>query len=490
MKNNRYTRAIDGVRATEEFKERVIERAAEAPARFAEIPAKKKRPFVKWGFAGTLAAVVMLAVFSVPGLLGGEPVIKLPGVAHVERPFEDSFYLNGCFPSGAIYIDNRDFDVICFRDGWLYYENRLDKDSLYKIRPDGTEKTKLSNDKIRDKRLYFADGWIYYASAASLMAGGSTFYKVREDGTGRIQVFHETEYYTGIKFISDGWIYYHIMNDEIIILESDGLSYGITGAYKIRTDGTEKTKITDDAYEAHDEINILLVEDGWIYYSARISGQTNIIFSISPQGGLIAESTAYYAVRTDGTEKIMLHDGKDGALFLSRIVDGWLYYVDHGGSPKLCKMRPDGTERTVLANDVRSSEIYVLDGWVYYSKNARLFRVGTDGTGEMQLGNGLFNNLYNLYEHVFISDGWIHYYYQPESFPNPMRELGKTRIDGTENAVFADDATRFIGVEDGWVYYLGQPTLKESKNGKKVYVYQDSIYKVRIDGTDKQEIKF
>lgn len=71
MKNNRYTRAVGGVRATEEFKERVLETAAETPARFADVPVKKARFFVKWGVVGVaFLAVVMLAVIFVPGLLG------------------------------------------------------------------------------------------------------------------------------------------------------------------------------------------------------------------------------------------------------------------------------------------------------------------------------------------------------------------------------------------------------------------------------------
>ena len=69
--------------------------------------------------------------------------------------------------------------------------------------------------------------------------------------------------------------------------------------------------------------------------------------------------------------------------------DGWIYY--RGGSSNqysLKKMRPDGSDVTVVLNNRNPWYINVADGWVYYSSaRGSIYKVRTDGTEETQLND-------------------------------------------------------------------------------------------------------
>jgi len=57
---------------------------------------------------------------------------------------------------------------------WIYYENQSDGYKLYKIKTDGTDRTKLNNRS--SAYVNIVDGWIYYASNLSV-------YKMKLDGS-------------------------------------------------------------------------------------------------------------------------------------------------------------------------------------------------------------------------------------------------------------------------------------------------------------------
>jgi len=68
-------------------------------------------------------------------------------------------------------------------DGWLYYSTN----KLYKARPNGSEQTVLAGDE--DFWIYISkvDGeWIYYHYEWS-----PTYYKIRKDGSEKIEVSRE-----------------------------------------------------------------------------------------------------------------------------------------------------------------------------------------------------------------------------------------------------------------------------------------------------------
>ncbi len=194
--------------------------------------------------------------------------------------------------------------------------------------------------------IYVAGDWVYYTN----LKDGGKLYKMRTDGTEITKLNDDAS--IEINVVGD-WIYY--LNDS---------DYQLC---KMRTDGTEKTKLNDDV-----ACNINVVGD-WIYY---LNNSYNARFShefLPPFGFKI------FKMRTDGTERTKLSDDKSSYM---NIEGGWIYYSNSSDEGKLYKMRTDGTERTKL-NDHNSCCINIAGDWIYYlnsREDYQLYKMRTDGT--------------------------------------------------------------------------------------------------------------
>ncbi|MCL2577698.1 MAG: DUF5050 domain-containing protein [Defluviitaleaceae bacterium] len=162
-------------------------------------------------------------------------------------------------------ISNINAGSISVSDGWIYYADRDDNHMVYRIRPDGTERMRLSSGGARGK-IIVDDGWVYYSD----FSGDISIYKIRIDGSEHQRVVERSSY-NGADYefnIFDGWVYYS--------------SYLSDGIYRIRNDGTDRQRISDGFGR---EINII---GDWIYYRP---GYDADIFS------------PLYRMRKDGTER-------------------------------------------------------------------------------------------------------------------------------------------------------------------------------------------
>ena len=244
--------------------------------------------------------------------------------------------------------------LVAQQGGWIYYRSN-DGGRIYKVRTDGSERTKLNDES--SSYINVVDGWIYYVKGYEF---GGRIYRMRTNGSERTKLNDESSsYYINVV---DGWIYYVVA--------------GKGGIYRMRIDGSECTQLTK---EFSKYINVI---DGWVYY----------------QGSL----RKIYRMRTDGSERTQVHD--DAADYIN-VVDGWIYYGKISPYTWLYKMRIDGSERTQL-NDKHSDHINSVDGWVYYSNfsdNGRLYKIRTDGSGCTKLNDESWSNYIN------VVDGWIYY---------------------------------------------------------------------------------
>ena len=136
---------------------------------------------------------------------------------------------------------------------FIFFTNPADGGALYKMRLDGTEKTKLNNEGT--SFLDVSDGWAYY-----LFGQEGSICRVRTDGTGR-EVISESGV-GEIAGIADGWIYYkgYEAIPDIVDGKLITVVYKDTGSYKMRTNGTEITKIADDLMQ------LICIDEGWVYY--------------------------------------------------------------------------------------------------------------------------------------------------------------------------------------------------------------------------------
>ncbi|MBE6814368.1 MAG: DUF5050 domain-containing protein [Ruminococcaceae bacterium] len=188
----------------------------------------------------------------------------------------------------------------------------------------------------------------------------------------------------------DGWYYY----------------YNGKGVYKIKTDGTERQQI----YSSYlDEINIV---GEWLYgsekgcYKQNINTGEQYHFSYGNSISylnVIDDWIYYYDTTNDGIYK-MKPDGTESTLLLNTYIvdcltiDGdWIYFFarfEDDGVNGLYKIKTDGTENTLLYTSeyfenggTSLKEIYIVDDWIYFAKpyvhetgNKGIFRVKTDGS--------------------------------------------------------------------------------------------------------------
>ena len=75
---------------------------------------------------------------------------------------------------------------IAATDGeWIYYSNTRDQEKLYRIKPDGNDKQKVSDDL--SKMLNVVEGWIYYYNFLHMsdMIPIGELCRIKTDGSGR-----------------------------------------------------------------------------------------------------------------------------------------------------------------------------------------------------------------------------------------------------------------------------------------------------------------
>jgi len=107
--------------------------------------------------------------------------------------------------------------IVAQQGEWIYYCTYSDGRKLYKIRTDGTGRTKLNEDK--SFFINVVGDWIYYCNSSD----DDKLYKIRTDGTRKTKLNEDRSW--SINVVGE-WIYYQNSFD------GDKL-------YKIRTDGTD-----------------------------------------------------------------------------------------------------------------------------------------------------------------------------------------------------------------------------------------------------------
>ena len=214
------------------------------------------------------------------------------------------------------------FEMIVNGD-WIYYINGDDDSKLYKIKTDGTKKTKLSDENTAG--LIGVDSDIYYIKGENYSyTEPNTVYKMDLDGNGRSRIDNLELGSLSFPILNNGWIYYTNVEDAGKL-------------YKIRTNGMDKTKLTDV------EVLDPQIVNEWIFY-----------FDTSDYH--------IYKVKFDGSEKTKITDERP----YSYIIDEeWMYYTNREDNGTLYKIRLDGSEKRKLNND-RSNVIDVHGDYAYF----------------------------------------------------------------------------------------------------------------------------
>lgn len=232
----------------------------------------------------------------------------------------------------------------------------------------------------------------------------------------------------GIAAAQGNWIYYSNMRYNYYL-------------YKMRLDGTEKQILTKD------NVCSVNVVGEWVYYTNE------------------SDASSLYKIRIDGSKRTKINSDVSYSL---HVVNEWVYYVS---KDTIYKIKTDGSEKTFLCSDV-CMNINVEGNWIYYinNNNSRMYKISTDGTSRSEIREGIQAAYLN------VADGMLYYSW--------MSTIGKIKPDGTGllSYNFPNRQMDFINVSNGWIYFLEHDFSGGPDNVKT------TLSKMRIDGTEKQEI--
>jgi len=310
--------------------------------------------------------------------------------------------------------------LVATQGAWDYYSNYR---GLYKVKKDGNESILLNVDsnsiisgydaKITKSNINVFGEWIYYESVANWMDVGADY--------------------------------------EVAITE---------GIYKLKTDGTGKTKIcSDDARE-------MMVMGEWIYYSNY------------------SDKNSLYKIKVDGTSRTKIADDSSKIINIS---GNYIYYIKYqiAGYPNyttdLCKIKVDGTENIKIPCDEKIQFLIVEGDFIYYSayiddkepaKGMSIFKMKTDGTGKVKLCDT--QRAYNFN----VLNGNVYYWgaYMVNG-ANLGSILNTISSDGKiQSAIFKGSTG------DNWM-------IRNQVYLYMVYSGHQYIFRINMDGTNKQLIK-
>lgn len=138
--------------------------------------------------------------------------------------------------------------------------------------------------------------------------------------------------------------------------------------------------------------------------------------------------------------------------------DSYIYYNDISNDHKLYRKNKNSSNKVKLSYD-EANNINVYNGFIYYTNETdggKIYKMKIDGTGKTKLSDD------NGSSDVSIVDGFVYY-------TNKNGGIYKLKIDGSERVKITYDVAQFINISDGFVYYRNG-----SDNG--------AIYKISING--------
>ncbi|PYI51830.1 DUF5050 domain-containing protein [Paenibacillus flagellatus] len=273
-----------------------------------------------------------------------------------------------------------------------------------------------------DGQLAVQGDWIYMNPARS-NGGANRLVKVRKDGSEETKLSDDNPRNINVE---GDWLYYTV---------SDPDRTELGGIYKMKTDGTERTRLSTVPAAN------LWVRDGWISYIHLTYVETEAL------GGGFYEPDGIRRMRTDGADDRELVAGRQ--LFNLFVDSGRLYFLmqDVDAGPRnLYAMRDDGTELVKLRDDV--TEAAVIDGWVYYVQGGtKLRKASPDGSVDIPLyesGEWISSLHYR--------EGWL-YFINGSFGVHGSAFIDRLRIDGTGHARLLETRATAIYFVDRWLYY-------------------------------------
>lgn len=300
------------------------------------------------------------------------------------------------------------------------------------------------------------DSWIYYIINENWVENSqkSGIYKMRNDGT-EVQKIYGSEnicYYEWLN-VAEDWIYY-VCSEQSAPFDWDNSIFGI---YKIKTDGTEKTKIFDEyIYE-------MSVVGNWIYYIDYNENKSGI-----------------YRMRLDGSDITLIYKrDKEKYILDMNVIGDWIYFpdrvydandagVNYISTNGIYKIRTDGSNQTLIyEHEVKSQRLYkmiISDDKIYVILDEFLKVFDLDGN---EISSVSIDAVY-----MNIIEEWI--YFSINDYENQSENgFYKMRNNGTELIKLSDLCPRMeINIVSDWIFFVPKG--------------EEFPYRIRTDGTELQ----
>ncbi|HSR03137.1 MAG TPA: DUF5050 domain-containing protein [Proteiniclasticum sp.] len=186
----------------------------------------------------------------------------------------------------------------------------------------------------------------------------------------------------------------------------------------------------------------------------------------------------------------------------------WIYYMNFSEENSLFRMKTDGTEESLVAEDIA----YLLNAsgdWLYYAsgkENGRIFKIRPDGSEKTLVIDRVSMNMIVSEEHIYFID------FSNESGPDRFK-IFRVRTDGTQRQKIVDHTVSYFSISDEWIYYLKEDEQKihrVNKDGSEdtkvsdtsvfsftildssiyytPYPNESGLYKMNMDGTGNMEL--
>lgn len=263
----------------------------------------------------------------------------------------------------------------------------------------------------------------------------------------------------GSKYVMyDGWVYYTEFEGTYSHHGYDGASQ-LGGFWKMRPDFSQRERISIEYAESLFVVGSkIYTKTGFVYDTVKktyteakwakdgyIGGAYSILF---------LDGTVY-----SGGNAIDL-DGKNQRLFAEGSTvtqldysNGWIYFNDPNlGDRSLCKIKPDGTEKTIVATGV-INDFVIEDDKLYYPN-----KLDNDTLYVLDLNTGVSTKLADiLVERLNYHDGKLYYLSRVNEDGNYISEIYRIDTDGSDNERIVSSRAGLgsISILDGWLYYGG-----------------------------------
>jgi hypothetical protein len=242
---------------------------------------------------------------------------------------------------------------------------------IYRFEPDVSNIQEVYQDERQMFGVFCDDDWLYYCvhniitchadepppGQEPRMYNYYTLYKIDYDGKEIHEVLNHIDD-LNMPYISDGWIYYS-SNLPDWAVEQENLDEMAKGLYKIKLDGTRKTKLLDTI-----PFSPIIKKGNWLLYSLD----------------------GIYRLKIDGSEKVKLSDDHAAKL---NVKDQWIYYTAFDDNISLYRIDWDGNNRQKMSTQERVQDIAIIGDWVYFQVDQghtwSLYRIKTDGTNEERI---------------------------------------------------------------------------------------------------------